>query len=451
MTTDGPGSVPRDSIVRTALLCAAVATCVALLVLIWIGTYSRLIADDFCTSADVVQRGTAAAVAHWYRTWSGRFAYHILAAIAGASALAARILPGLTIIGLAGSTIFAAKRVTRAPWLTAIALGLALTWSILGCAPDIFQVVFWASGTITYSIPLILIAAWIGLTLRSGGAHFFPGSHALLFFAAGFSETMTSVLAGAVGLAFVSWPERRRALAGGLAAVIAGAILMVAAPGNAGRASRFAHPEGSGASMVGLDASEFVQVEALIAGLSMLLVFSVAAAGASSGGAAPAPVRRGVVAAAVIAVLWGVAVPLLMARTIMAVPAPLRSLEPTHALLAGTFALAGWQVGRRWPKGAPVAAVAVVLLVIPLLRDLRELTSMADGAAVFAREWDAMDESLQAKRGGPAVVVHAPAKVGRLDFVNPSSKHWANRCLARYYGIGQIAGDEGPAGAATSR
>ena len=445
MTTEGSSGVQRESIVRTALLCVAAATTIALLVLIWIGTYSRLVADDFCTGADVMQHGIAGAVWHWYRTWSGRFSYHIVTAIAGAAGpLSARILPGLTILGLAGSTIFAAKRVTRARWLAAVALGLVLTWSILGCAPDIFQVLFWASGVTTYSIPLILIAVWIGIALRADGARVPMSAHALLFLAAGFSETVTAVLAAAVALALASWPERRRALAGGLVAAIAGAILMLAAPGNADRASRFERPEAAGPSMVGLDATEFLQVEALIAGMSMLLVFSVAAS-AGSRDVATAPLRGRAIAATVVAVFWGIAVPLLMARVVMAIPAPLRSLEPTHALLAGTFAMAGWQVGRRWSRASSVAAVAMLLLVIPLLRDLRELTSMAGGVAVFAREWDAMDESLRTRTAEPAVVVPAPARVGRLDFVNPSPAHWANRCMARYYGIGQIAGESGPA------
>ncbi len=119
--------------------------------------------------------------------------------------------------------------------------------------------------------------------------------------------------AAAVGLALASWPERRRALTGGLVALIAGGILMIAGPGNADRASRFERPAGTGASMVGLDATEFLQAEALIAFMSLLLVFSVAA-GAAPHETATTPLRRAAIAAAVIAVLWSVVVPLVVAR-----------------------------------------------------------------------------------------------------------------------------------------
>lgn len=62
---------------------------------------------------------------------------------------------------------------------------------------------FLFAGGARLSVTLTAMPAGVGGATREGSARFPTSAHALLFFAAGFSETVTTVL---------SWPERRRAL-----------------------------------------------------------------------------------------------------------------------------------------------------------------------------------------------------------------------------------------------
>jgi hypothetical protein len=63
----------------------------------WIpGTYSRFMADDFCSAATAQSLGIVRGAAWWYVNWSGRFSANILDSVFGY--LGPRITPAATLI-----------------------------------------------------------------------------------------------------------------------------------------------------------------------------------------------------------------------------------------------------------------------------------------------------------------------------------------------------------------
>jgi hypothetical protein len=73
------------------------------------GSFTRYLADDYCYAADVHARGFLAAQAFWYRTWAGRFTFHLAES-------------ALTLLGPAIAPLL--------PMLALVVWVLALNWAI---------------------------------------------------------------------------------------------------------------------------------------------------------------------------------------------------------------------------------------------------------------------------------------------------------------------------------
>lgn len=413
-----------------ALLASAIASSAGLVILAWTGSFARLVADDFCTASYVRRMGIWGYVAHQYQSWSGRFSFHFFTAVVAAGGVTLiRILPALIVIALTGSIMFAAR---RAP----LAVPLVIAWVVAGASPSQFQSFFWAAGSVTYTLPLVLVALWIGFAISVPQRR---AIHLLLFLAAGFAETLTALLLATLAIGAVAWREKRSAFIGGFVAALAGAIVMVAAPGNFVRAREFEATRAAGRSarFVAQDLAQFSAVETAIAGAGLLQLAAVAASAA--------PKRERVDKRVVTAVVAGVVVcliaPFAIGRAAMGIPVPLRALQPTHAALVLAAALGGWGA-RLSDRGRFAAAIIALLLLGFTAIDIRNTTQMTTSAAGFAREWDAMDEGLRASRGARAMVVRAPRTLAGLHFVEASPGFWTNQCMADYYGIGAIRGVE---------
>jgi len=245
-------------------------------------------------------------------------------------------------------------------------------------------------------------------------------------------------------ITFVGFPSQRRKTLPAIAAIALGALIVVLAPGNAVRAAHFRREMSLGIfALIAVDAVTFLWPEFTQATSALALVFILAAmAGMSSTEPATRTERASVMRLAV-ALLWSVFAPFLLARIVMSAPAPLRSLQATHAALTVGSAFCGWAIAglamQRIRASIVLCATAVVLtgLQIGAISDMR---TTAISATAFARGWDRMDADLRALRGKSFVVIPAPRTVGDLDFLTPWPGHWANRCVADYYGVGSAAG-----------
>src|SRR5512142_2120663 len=94
----------------------------------YLGTYSRFMADDYCSASESLRLGILRAAWFWYRTWTGRYSANVLDATFGA--LGPGVTPVVTALVLALwlAALFAAiglimqPRGTRRPVLLSIAL-----------------------------------------------------------------------------------------------------------------------------------------------------------------------------------------------------------------------------------------------------------------------------------------------------------------------------------------
>jgi len=243
---------------KAILFAVAVMALGILAVHAFVGTYSRYLADDFCTAGDVARLGFWGAQSNLYQTWSGRFSFSFVVALTHLAG------PGLTpflpatalALWLVAFTFLMHQviisRVGTGPWIIPLMLALVFIAAILSTSPNIYQSLYWQTGMLTYLLPLILFTAYLGFLIRMAreevGARGWILANVLgilgSFFMGGYSETFVSVqsaalLAGWV-ISFMIRPapgvrRLRRLLALGFLGSLIALILVATAPGNAVR------------------------------------------------------------------------------------------------------------------------------------------------------------------------------------------------------------------------
>jgi hypothetical protein len=252
----------RDELVA-ALFAAALAA--ALLAFAYIGLFARYMADDYCTARVVRAEGFFKPQLASYVGWTGRFAFAFVTAAAetvGPSTVP--ILPAAALACWLTGAVWAVYQVALLlgwprPLLSAIVFGELVVFATLNGAHNIAQSLYWQSGMLTYTPPLILFTFFVAVACR-GVRRRLEGRAAALDAAAcgvlalvagGFSEAYTlaqaCLLLLALAACFKCAPAslRRAALppvAAGLAgALLAGCVVWLA-PGNAVRMSYFPAP-----------------------------------------------------------------------------------------------------------------------------------------------------------------------------------------------------------------
>ena len=249
---------------------AAAITSLVLVVVAFLGNYTRFHADDFCTIGKMRQAGFWAAWQYWYLTWDGRFVFTFFSQwFGGAGTGLARLLPAVYIVTwLAGLTwLYAAslKRFTRlilekpaehqsrSPWLTGFILAAASLYLVLFTIPNLFQSFLWETGLLNYTTPIIILtylaAAVISHSdqkrstsrLNARNIAFLILLTSISILSAGFSETHSVVqIALFMGWGILSVIQARTftkspqtiILTLVLAGTITGFVITAAAPGN---------------------------------------------------------------------------------------------------------------------------------------------------------------------------------------------------------------------------
>ncbi len=218
----------------------------------YLGTFTRFLADDFCTAGSVIHLGLGGMLSQWYYNWTGRFSFIIVAGLFGLGGpKLAGWLPVFTIsLWLFGSwwtllPIIKRLNLSHPRLLGLITAGLLLL--VLFCSvPNLYQSFYWQVGMVTYSLPLIVLTFSLGIILR----YWLERTDLLLscitlfilsFFGGGFDEAFSAMqvtlftLCCLVALGMGEKVTRRRllpvlgtALFGSLVAM----VLVIIAPGN---------------------------------------------------------------------------------------------------------------------------------------------------------------------------------------------------------------------------
>lgn len=461
---------------RLTVWLTAAAMILALAPFAYTGWFARYQADDYCSAQ--LLRGEGFWRAQWisYTGWSNRFSTMLVTGLIDPlDVFGMQILPGLLTAGLLGAAVLLLFRLRA---LSGAGVPGGFLWALaaggvffgLYTLPERFQALYWRSGSVTYTLPVVCLLLLLAALTARPGARGRRRRAALLglfsFFAAGFSETtaamqITALTLGLAGLVIYEKTSGRRALersgwTAALAGALAALIVMALAPGNAVRMSQMPQPPGlliwlamslrHGAALLfdGVSSYLLPRAAGLILGLALALLRDWSRT----------PVRRlAWTLLAVLPILYLLAAaacaPSVYAQS--AYPEP-RALSAANFVLAAGVTAAGWLTGGliqkllagRLRPGVlrALGALAVVVLgVYALYGGWRTLGEAAEYRA-RAAAWDARVAQIERLRlrGETAVEVNALDSIGSIAELSADPEDWVNRCAAGYYGVEEIRG-----------
>jgi hypothetical protein len=455
-----------------------------LLGMVYVGTFSRYLADDYCTAGVLRSNGFWNGLGYWYLGWTGRFSYITLVQIL--QLFGPGVAPFATILLLvlwALAMFLLLRNLSRrsgvhASWSTVAALAAALLLSMVLATPDRYQSLYWLTGIATKTAPLVLLtfyAAWLasgwgqsGSSTRLGVAG--AASFSIAFAAGGFSEVSVSAQLILLGIGLVCArlflpPPSRRAmtvvLAVGLAGTIAAILAILIAPGNQVRLALM--PERPPLPILllstGRFAAAFVAKSLLQSpGPAILALFVPFVLGLSlppiealrTGG----PRRRSgllaliPLAAALLTVLASV---FPEAYATSAYPAERSLVIPQYALiwgLAGTGYLAGGVLRESGPGKAgllgpsltnALQVTALVLVLVVSAAGAKSILDFAPEARSFAEQWEARHAKVLAAGNvsGTLAIASLPHMAGLAE-VGEDPAEWINVCVAAAYALDAV-------------
>jgi len=244
------------------------ASSVALSLYGYLGSFTRFIADDYCSYTYANEMGFFKSVLYWYRTWSGRYSafgmdWLVLTKLFGRYSI--QFVPPITLILW---LIFATGTITLylksiAPGtnnlLPAIALASGAIYTILTLSPNVPQSFYWWNGMRSYMLPLVVLTSYtflfqfIAKRIRTSKQLVFWGvlSFLLLFASGGLGETYVVLQFALLGfllfLKIIPLPRKKTdpeliLLLAGFLGTILSLVAVIASPGNAIRQSRLGLP-----------------------------------------------------------------------------------------------------------------------------------------------------------------------------------------------------------------
>lgn len=437
----------------------------------YLGTYSRYLADDFCSAGMARRLGVLRAVWYWYLNWTGRYAASGLDAVFGLIGptitplvTALVLLLWLAILALTSHALLERQGGRRR--LEAALIAAAILYVTLTLSPNVPQSLYWGQGMRSIVPPLILttlLVYWLIRTLGSGS----PGQGALLrllgIFAlalliGGFNETIAALQFGGLAFAWLlsrilpNWRIRRgwtgALLAGTLGAAVAVTIVALS-PGNEIRQAFYPPPAAlpqllqmawvNFCSFLGSLAREPQQILAILGSVALLAVIGLRSQQGPQNLTTPAMVLAagaGLAFAAFIPAAYGLS----------DAPPERTLLVPAH-LLTITLALEGFFLGcflrqrgiatRMSLETTILLLMASVLIVSATLLTAGEILSNRASYLQYAKHWDAVDSQIvmSRERGENTVWIQPIRNWAGLNEPNDNPKFWLNRCLRDYYGI----------------
>ncbi len=454
------------------------------LALMYLGSFSRFLADDYCTHGTLLGLGLLGSQAHWYLNWSGRYSFTLLVNLTqllGSSFTP--LLIALTVPLWLGVLTVSLRTALRAlsganSWGLSLLLGSLILIATVNGTPDLYQSLLWQTGLVTYVVPLVLGTAYLGwmasLLLRETSEKIRRWGWALsfvwAFVAGGFSETYVSMqTAGLLMLSAATFfPRWRSTLSPIRAVAVAGLIgsllsmmVIIGAPGNEIRRSLMPDP-GSLLIIVGWSIRHtFAFVAKSFIGAPVTSLLSVTlplfAAVFLWPGSMIAPawqgrsVRR---TSDILAIIPAAAVLLILASIIPSVfatsayPAE-RALVTTQYVLISSLVLWSFTLGRlggpairRWAEAryrgqAWLTATVLVLTMFSSLAAAQRILGWLPDAQEFSAAWDRRDASIREAldRGDRELEIASLSHMAGLAEVGFDPEEWINGCIADSYGL----------------
>jgi len=463
--------------------------CAPLVTHIYLGSYSRFMADDFCSSAIARSQGIVGGTLYWYMNWTGRFSANLLDSLFGF--LGPGVTPYATGLAITAWFIMLAMTVVQiippgdgreTRLLLSCAIAAMVLFTVLDVIPFVGQSLYWGQGMRSVVPPLILGTAYAALVSnrnisRASGklsiVWLITGA-LLTFIAAGFAETYFAAQTSAIVLGLIiALVSNRYAppnegsnvllLVAGLVGSLAGGLLMFVAPGNTFRQSAFppppALPELFSISFRGL--REFFQLVVLSpahwftwAGILLCgFIFGIGVFRRYQ--ESPGELRRHVwilvwlpvVAFVLLLACW---VPMaygtsltLAYRTLIIPTYVLVCLLTCWSYVAGRVCCSTYHLFARRIRVLATAPPLIILLAFGLFAAdrSRKMWGLRSTFAGYARAWDEREQMIQSAKsqGMTYAVVRRLHNWAYLDEIAVDPKiTWLTKCVQDYYGIAVI-------------
>jgi len=447
-----------------------------------LGSYTRYIADDWCTAASVLSQGLARAQYTWYMNWSGRYSFTFTVSLSEFIGIKlVPLLPTITLgLWIAATTWtvyqFRDRGFRSNPALVSLLIAELFVYSILESIPNVHQSLYWQTGMLTYIAPLILVTLMIGILMYnlSQEVRQPSSSSALLlgilaFLAGGFSEMYVAMQTAAFLIAIVTILTLRREnlkrtltpmIVVGLIGSIVSMAIIFFAPGNEIRQTLT--PESPGLlKVIGLSALygiKFIGKSVLLSpiptALSLiipaLVTFTLLSNEKQSGERWPPENKRNLYSLIFFTPIVGyLLITCSIAPSVYGVSAfpEDRALTIPQFVLTTTIMFWGALAGialkrsrieiekfRKWIT-VIVCSIMVFLLLIGPLLSARDNFARAPTLRAYAERWDERDHEIRdALEGGTKhLVVTALGFTGGLADIKDDPDYWVNRCFANYY------------------
>ena len=451
----------------------------SILPFIYTGTFSRYQADDYCFSSSLIQNGYLGALEESYQTWSNRFStILVIGLIDPLKVIGLRILPGILISGMLGGLYLLIQELKkRMEWrigrTESFILAAMITFFTVYTAPDQFQSFYWRSGSITYTLPVVILPFLLALMLRADRQTIAPRAFLLaggiIFILAllngGFSETTAAFQTVIFGLLF-GWvllkaeqdkkKQRLALLLCAISGAIAAMIIMILSPGNAVRLENMPAPPGV-FKLIYLSfrfAAGFIvntiQGSPLPVVISFIFAFSLAMLRS----------WKDVKLRGWTWLFWGIPVGAFL--LVVAVCAPSAYAESAYAE-ARAFLPARWILtiaGVTWfyllgivyqtwryknpkyqlIKEQTLIAFVIVLLSFYVMRGALVTLGSIPDYQTRAKAWDARAASIEQQKNTGILDIETKAldSFGRIRELSDNPKLWVNKCAAIYYGVNSI-------------
>jgi len=434
----------------------------------YLGSFTRFLADDYCSAYYADRLGLFRSIWYWYLNWSGRyaaFAADWLMEKLGAHALP--VLPPLFLLIWLAAASVAIDRFLRHGMSPAKSVPIAISsatlfvFVVLQLSPDIPQSFYWWNGMRAYTLPLILLTCYailfqVGVERLQTKGERVAGSllsFLFLFVIGGFSETYAAFQVALLAfLSVFAWffqKSIRTAEFQFLAAGLIGSLFAVGvvawAPGNAIRQGYYPpHPD-----LITLFQISFRGYRDFLFAIVRTPEKITAFLGALFasfwfGAQSEHRLMENHVLFPLLflgAFLLSFACFLPSAYAVSDVPVPRSLIVPVFilvaALLGGSF-LWGLQF-----KAAPaLVGSSVLFIAIPLLAYSAAVHAQGFynsrlAYVEFAQKWDATDALIWKARAANMETVQIPGmdNWAGVERPTPSKTYWPNICYSLYYGI----------------
>lgn len=456
----------------------SISVTLPLMVYAYLGTFSRYRADDYCeTSRLLSSNNILHASVIRYIDWTGRYSTLLFIQVSewfgklGMVYMAAAVLL-IWLIGLTWmmAEIGDASGLYWRSWLSFVLAALVIFFSLYR-APNLYQILFWRSGLVSYLAPLVLLAYLAAFILHQLNGTFsrsrqiwssflvFSG----VFITGGTSETIDALQIGILLLTFLAiflWRRNIRKeefllLGTGFVSAILSILIMSLSPGNLVRmkAPTLPMPDWFSLGIQTLTYTfQFIldsfKVSPLPSMLSFFMPFLLFC-GLQNPFLQPSPQLAKKLRWLVFLLPLGV----VMAIVVGFAPSAYAQSYPSArvrfpALFLLTFALiaegglSGYLLSQIKSPSFPTLFRAlvfgfVILTFLYPVRSAVKLYSQAPGYRAHAAAWDARDKYIRqaVAEGATDLVVVQLDTIGGVQEYKDRDLFWVNRCAAEFYGL----------------